>query len=331
MAITFEKTWQFNVNQSFPTSGVYLTDRKNLLVAIVAALTGFASSPWVVYGSCNAVTFGYDGVNRWNSAADIVNGYTTSPGSWMVLHQPGMDAYLTIGVNWWTDMRWINFLFSQAGPPPQIGTLTANPWAGGVNLTVPNGHWYDQGSTAAVNHRLHAMQSTDGKCTRIFVTDTNAEIGFFGHFDELLDVPARVAGRGGLLCSWNQYSNDTTKMEYAALVRAASEQRYSISLPPPYIPYSKVLTQFATEFSGSLPLGESTSLQGPNGISGGEILTPMYPMDVAGQEIYGRVPDMWFGPKDNPHGSTYPAAGPIVAAQFQHVVIPWPNLTPVLV
>ena len=331
MAITFEKTWQFNVNQSFPTSGAYLTDRKNLLVGIVAALTGFATSPWVVYGSSNAVTFGYDGVNRWVTGADVIANKDAGPRSWMVLHQPGMDAYLTIGINWWVNETWFNFLFSQAGPPDQIGTLTTNPWAGGVNMTRPNGFWYDFGSTTAVNHRLHAMQSTDGKCTRIFVTDSVNEIGFFGHFDELVDVPARVASRGGLLCSWNSHNNVTTKMEYAALVRAASEQRYSISLPPPYIPYSQVLTQFATEFSGTLPLGESTSLQGPNGISGEEILTPMYPMDFGGQEIYGRVPDMWFGPKDNIHGSTYPAAGPMVAAQFQHVVIPWPNNVPVLV
>ena len=332
MAITFEKTWQFNVNQSLPTSGGYAVDRQALMLAIKNTLIGFPTSPWQVVGSSDAVTAGMDAVDRWNVPGDIISATSTNPRSWMVLYQPGLDAWLAMGRPYWTDPRWNNIVLMRTLPVNGPFTTTMNPSAPGeAVLGLPNGYLYDGGSTTAVNHRLHGMQSTDGKCTRIFVTDSANEIGFFGQFDELVDVPAPMVSRKGILASWIPGNNVTTKISYSELVRNDTLNAHQMSFPVGLAPYTKKENRFATEHTGTTPLGEHASLQGPNGIDGGEVLTTMHPMLVDEQEIYGRVPDMWFGPNTNPHGSVYPAAGPIVAAQFQDIVLPWPNSTPVLV
>lgn len=82
-----DKTWQHDVNVSLLGTGAHASDCRQLIRRVVAALLGFAQSPWICAGSSNGAVAALDGVDRWNvlpaaavGAVNVVEAATLSDG-----------------------------------------------------------------------------------------------------------------------------------------------------------------------------------------------------------------------------------------------------------
>ncbi len=193
MAIpALEKTWQHTGGQLVTASGNSLTDNRTVLLGMVNAMLGFASSPWTVIASAGgsspgAVVAGFDGVNRWTSITQLT--YTTTSGnhSWIVLQQSGINAKTQLCI----DLLSLNASNSSTGlqlrmhMSPALGFGAVNGGTDGTAALKPtaldefplhdnasNRNWLVGGTTTtnvSRNYVWYGMQSTDGQCTRFFV------------------------------------------------------------------------------------------------------------------------------------------------------------------
>lgn len=168
---TISKTWQFSINNRYATSA---TVTRDALLGIKNLLLGFASNPWTVYSSCNSVSAGTDGdlVDRWSTSANLV--YVSTAGSahsWIVLKQAGILSNFQICIDLVTtgggatDYGKANIYVSPSAGFAG-GTTTNRPTATDEAEITPIAQWGF--SITAVPWIIHAVQSTDGQCTRIY-------------------------------------------------------------------------------------------------------------------------------------------------------------------
>jgi len=177
MAIVNEKTWQFgtaldpiaHINYNAYDATFELTASKAWL-HIKNALISVPSSPWIVLGSNNGVTYGIDGVDRWNTQTDL-KWNSTSIRSWMLLKQPGIASNFQLLIQ------------CHISPNNYYGRITlvispADGFTGGNTvdrptatdeLVVKNSGTYIAGTSANARIVLHVAVSSDGECTRILV------------------------------------------------------------------------------------------------------------------------------------------------------------------
>src|SRR5512137_2583886 len=89
MQLVVQKTWQYDVNHTVVGASMAAISAE-VLLGIKQAMCGFASNPWTVVASSNAVVA--NGSDNWNTVADIV--WALSPGahSWIVLEQAAMNG-----------------------------------------------------------------------------------------------------------------------------------------------------------------------------------------------------------------------------------------------
>lgn len=188
---SLEKTWQFTGGNVVVASGNSLTDNRTVLLGMVNALLGFASSPWTCIASAGGTTpggvvAGFDGVNRWTGITQLT--YTTTSGnhSWIVLQQSGINAKTQVCI----DLLSLNASNASTGlqlrmwMSPVLGFGVANGGTDGTAALRPtaldefplhdnasNRNWLSGGTTTtnvSRNYVWYAMQSTDGQCTRFF-------------------------------------------------------------------------------------------------------------------------------------------------------------------
>lgn len=184
---TLAKTWQFDVNQEIPWQGTSALVTAQILFLLKESLRNFTLNPWTVRGSSNGVTAGFDTVDRWLSKSNITWAADGQARSWIVLQQTGL---IGIGNPPTTGFQ-VLFDCTSTGtfgagiacrammsPTGSFsgGTTTQRPTApdeiglNGVDQTDNQYLW--SGGTTASQSRLHVMQSSDGACTRWFVTAT---------------------------------------------------------------------------------------------------------------------------------------------------------------
>jgi hypothetical protein len=171
---TKTKTWQYNNNQAVGNTGVILNDYRNIMRAIKTSLIGFGTLPWAVSGSSDGSTSGMDATDRWDADTDLVWNNAGSAHSWIVLRQTGVAAQFEVcfdlnnsnHLNATVVVSSVGFGTANAGTN---GSTTARPTATDEVVILNNASWAS-GTNTAQEHRLHVQQSTDGQCTRIFLS-----------------------------------------------------------------------------------------------------------------------------------------------------------------
>lgn len=327
---TLDKTWQFNVNLDAGGTGAQITDNELAMYAIKSSLVGFASSPWVVWGSrdWDGVSGGAAGnndyVDRWTAPGKLVGAAAGSNHAWAVLEQPGLgNAQVCIDIVS-ANGSVINLVFSPggnfgaagSGGTGADGTLTARPTAGDEQLLISGASWGGS-SSAYYTKGIHVMQSSDGQCTRMAMCIGNVCCGLW--IIERAKNPiaawttpnfAGAIGAGATevatYANWNDAARCNSRIGTAA-----------------------VTFYMTSAFYGSATVGENqtypddNSLEWPINSIGLASLTAAH---RGGRK--GEVFDLYWGSTAVQIGTTYPEDGTKQFAQFGHLVFPWNGTTP---
>jgi hypothetical protein len=324
---TVEKTWQYNVNQGCGGLGSG-NDPPDMLFHLKQSLIGFASSPWTVWGSSNgAGSFGNnDGIDRWITSANCLMGGASA--AWIVLKQAGINAsfalcfYCNSGVSGATTMQFVAF-------PTGVGTngsASARPSAADELVLRGPGRWGPVvGGGACV---LHALQSTDGECTRIVFCRTGIACTFMAY-----DKPKSPIASWAAPAIATLVGSDIAGL--ATVTYANLNDRVDVSvLGDTFSRIGSVPTRlyFASSCgAGSSTLGEFVTF--PDDDTGEFPLSAIsLASDTFGSRgtLKGQLYDLWWGSTAVPTGECYPDDGSRQFAQFGHLVLPWDGSVPLI-
>jgi hypothetical protein len=292
---TLDKTWQYTINQRVAAGS---TAARSVLFGIKNAMKAFALNPWTVVGSSNSVAAALDAVDRWAAATNLV--YTAAGGtahSWIVLKQAGVlsnfqiciDLVTAIGAS---DHGNANFIVSpNAGFTG--GSTTNRPTATDEAEFTWTDRWTFMNTTRA--YVWHAMQSTDGQCTRIFVMNGGCNVSVM--FIDKLKNP-RAAITQPFACSVQASADGTTD---AATINAFTN---FLSLN---VRFSTTNGQAALTGEGAFSQVLSNHQRFADDIDGSYWLSPMgvYSYTAGARGHYGTLYDMWWGSPSNLSGDTY--------------------------
>ena len=169
------KTWQYSVNQAAGLKGSIELSCDDVWLQIKNTLIGFASNPWVVWGSCDGAgnfSTTEDGQDYWqNDPANLRHAQAGSPHSWMVLKNTanGMQVCLDIVHGGSTAYNMGSIVVSWVGFATAGGTAGSNtnrPTAVDEVVFVSAAACFPNANVGYMNHYLH---STDGEETRIII------------------------------------------------------------------------------------------------------------------------------------------------------------------
>ena len=328
MAVTTTKTWQFNLNNlvlSDNTVGGTNAhfDRRTLLLGIKNALKGFGTQPWTVVSSSDSSTSGAS--DLWVDEGDLV--WRDDDGaavfSWIVLRQTAISTTFDLLITCEEDAvandgsrmgAWV----AQAGFTG--GSTTVRPTATDerqLRDSTLSGYWGSGGDGGTYDYRWHAMQSTDGQCTRvlIFVNDVNTGFWFF-------DKPANP------LSQWTnpyvasiQGSNDITTNE------CSFARYYDTAQGGSQFGGLAIGLYLSGEGFGSAAVGEQVTV--PNQQDGTFIASEMGLCSLSSTFTgrMGEMFDLWWGFSFAGTGSYYPDTGTKTYVQVQDMIFPWDGST----
>jgi hypothetical protein len=180
---TFAKTWQFNVNQNVPATGVASTTSRNALFLIKAALVAFASNPWLVINSVNGTGSAPIGTDTWLTNSNIIGGAPGSNHSWIQIRQTGIATNFEMVIDCVAaNLSTVTVVISPSAGFTG-GSATARPTATDEIVLLSNAFWGGVSGTDN-NVVVNVWQSTDGQSTRVQITwtatDPNAPYPFGG-------------------------------------------------------------------------------------------------------------------------------------------------------
>lgn len=320
---TPEKTWQFDVNNAVGGSGAALTDYQIAMMNMVKAMVEMPLNPWVVMGSSDSSTAAMDGNNRWAPGGvwdrtKLVWASGTTAHSWIVLRQVGIFALNEICID-------LNYSNTAAYSALVVwgfsgftgGGITARPTAT-TSINLLAGTWL-YGTNGVFGAYVHAMQSSDGECTRLVIMKDDVPCSFW-----LFDKPknpvsgwtdpavAMTLSNGGSSAMTIPWLNDTARLTG----RIGTTQT----------------TFYCTGegFTSSL-VYENTSFLRPNQISG-EVT--MFPIGLVSETTgvkgrHGELFDIWWGPPGVASGSpdgTWPDDSTKQFWSPDALVLPWNGL-----
>lgn len=312
---TLEKTWQFNVNNVVTAGATAYESYQKAMYKVKEILTTFPVSPWQVVNSSNSVVAG--NADHWASPADVV--FDNAPGnpfSYVSLYQPGLMSGGQI------------VLYCATANPASIyvlASVTGFTMPTTTGLTgIPADYFVVSGSTWLGNEAapfqtvIHAMQSTDGKSTRVIMCINGINQGVM-IFDEITDPVT------GMTQPWYCYAAGSTSgvLTESSLTGAAGRGRDGST---------NVQYALSTEGNGSFIIG--TGFGTTNDISGEYFMAPVgvvsYTVGKTGR--HGRLKDLWSGNVNAAitEGSTYPSGVSRQFAQFQRWIFPWDGSVPVI-
>lgn len=171
------KTWQIDADNLIPVGATNVAEARDMFLLFKNKLIGFATLPLTVAGSSNGTTFGFDAVDRWTTAADLVQN------AWIVLQDAQVNptfqiCFQLIGAGWVTSgqtpqlqitvSRLAGFGAAAGG---SNGNATTRPTASDEDARA-NMSW--PASAASHARRLYFWRSTDGQVTRVLWRNVTA-------------------------------------------------------------------------------------------------------------------------------------------------------------
>lgn len=329
---TLDKTWQFDVNNVYPATGVVADELKIVLLAIKNKLKGFGTLPWTVVGSSDSVTAGIDATDRWTTTANIVFGGT--PFSWIVLKQTGLLAnfqiLLSCNVSGSDERRLTSYLSPNAGFTG--GSINARPTATDeaiMSTGTGNGIGSGYGGGATYNRIVNVLQSTDGQCTRVIIYGSSGTPVALWMFDKLKN-PVSGLTYPAVGCILSASTSSPSVPLYANL----NEVNYVASSTPGGAALAMMTTEGRAYYDGggfqhADPLG--TWWTSPGDLNGKWPIFPVAIHNYDGGGSKGRLGtlfDFYGGSASVASGNSYPANGTFLAAQVGHFIHPWNGTVP---
>ena len=342
---SLQKTWQFNVNQAIAAKATSVLQLQALLFAIKQSFVGFAQSPWTVKRSSDGV--GASNSDLWVSSANLVTGnLLTSPRAWIVLKQSALAPSGGTGFELLIDLQSQNGdsaigLIASPNAGFTGGTTTSRPTATDeMYLQTPGsdtpaiGYNAAYGGATLTSYRLHAMQSTDGQCTRMFLYRTSGTPVCCAilMFDKLanptpnIDLPYYACWYGSNasnVASMTNYVRSGNGLQMLNLRINGTPSRATMCAECTGSTILATTQTFANELSSEWPLWP---------IGAVSEATDGSPTDLRqGVGVLGRLGnlfDVWFGSTGVSTLDTYPADASQQFAQFGQLVVPWNGTTP---
>lgn len=324
-----DKTWMFSVNNPVGNKYTGEVDGKDFLYKLVTILKSFG---WTVWGSCDGSTYGNgDGVDRWTSTSKIVFGYTRS---WIVLVNSNLTGAAKSSIcidcyNGGGNAAFYGYFsltgFGSANGGANGNTGAAPTAASATSWTVIDNYGmtpYDVPNQCS----LHVMQSTDMKCTRIFVTShayrsANALVSYLC-VEEVKDpAPEWTTPIFTMSSNWNGgYSLDQGNLTNANTLVKSKNGSTTLAL------------FFTCPYANSAFVPASTTLANSDDNSSE---FPIYPIGLMCTTVghrnwqKGQVFDMWWGHYSVPPGTHYPET-PVGSlrkfVQLGRLIFPWDGL-----
>lgn len=314
---TLSKTWQYNVNQALTATGTVLGTLRGVMRALVNSLLGFASNPWTCRGSSNGVTAAMDLTNRWAADSDLV--WASGTRSWIVLRQTGIGSTFEICIDLnSSNAYFVSAFYSFVGFTG--GSTSARPTASDETAIISIGQWTVSTDTA---HKLHVMQSSDGKSIRMFCCVSSTVLSSFLSID-VPDNPS-MSWTNPLVASWKGAGSGFAVTLASHNAASAAVAKHSATLMTVY---------FTAESFGGTVLPGSTGI----GNTVNEISNEweLYPIGLGSSTVtrrgrIGSLPDIYWKPEGVGHGDTFPNDASRTFVAFGGVVVPWNGSVPALV
>lgn len=297
---TIIKTWQRSYNLANTPSGNLETDNDNVLLLLIAALTGFALNPYSVRGSSNGTTAGLDSSNRWTNIAALVHAAPGVAHSWIVLRNPatGWEICIDLATSTVTNMT----VVWSPGNAFTGGSTTARPTATNEKVILSNSVWAGFIGASGGQYRLHVMHASDGSCTRWYVNHSG--INASAYFFESLRDPSP----GWLLpYAASMRSANTTEGTNLDITNWNGAGKWFAHGPVTDMPMGATLEYYAAAIAWI-----GSRLDAPNGISGLRTITPQglyHDTTVNQQGRHGILFDFWWTNPSATTGDTFPADG----------------------
>jgi hypothetical protein len=328
---TIEKTWQFDVNQSIEWVD-YDTSWRTTMFLLKESLKGFPLSPWTVVGSSNSVAAGMDGVDRLAAPANLIAGGNHS---WIVLQQNGLNAGFQVCFDFTGGGSGTVAVSPSAGFTG--GSIAARPTATDEYTMTLNGtgtaYWGIANFGVPFKYNLHVMQSTDGECTRIFVTTGSADntgtiygaqpiTTLFANFDKLRDP---VAGFSvPVVCSWGGHPSNQDSLVYTNVIASGAGVEFFHS--------RDVATnmRIAATWDHTFNFFQAF-LVGPNTFTGEVWMGPVgayCPNTATKRGRHGEFYDMWSGPIYPLTSFVLPSAEAPAYVKVGCLYLPWDGVSP---
>jgi hypothetical protein len=265
-------------------------------------------------------------VDRWNTVNDIP-GYPGVGGAhngWMVMKQTGM------GTNFQFLIAHRNFTGSGSENMFYLSISRSAGYTGGGVQTIPSatdeivlqinvGNTFSQIGFG----RMHVMQSTDGKNTRVFMHVSNVCQGLI-IIENASQPTAAWTQPFVVISSTTDLSGSlSSKPTYANLFAAATlSGKMNGLIFNPYI---------ATEGANNSPIGAVAPAA--NDLTGDYIMSSLSLDSLTIGGTRGRIgllDDMWGGSTGILEGSTYPGDATRQFIQFGNMIFPWNGSVPLI-
>jgi len=327
---TLVKTWQFSINNFVNTQVDATTMLHEYFRVVKNLLLGFGTLPWTCSGSSDARTgpagaAGMDGVDRWTSASVMEGAAPGSRHGWIVLRQTGIatnyEYCIDLNINSTTSAG----IFVSPAAGFTGGSATARPTATD-EITITTGSTVLDGLNFP--YVIHAMQSTDGECTRVCVQKAGTAQAVFW----LMDKPKNP------VTGWATPSV-TTYVQSSSLIGQATNYSNLLAAAS-----SGTKTRAATILVPLLWSGEGTGYTGSNGIYANVQEIGTRKNDISGLYSFFRIGlasttatakgklgelfDLWWKPNCVLFGDSFPeAAATINFVALGCLIHPWTGLT----
>lgn len=318
---TLAKTWQFSINQKVDAQGSIAATEKRLIRTIKNLMKGFGTNPWTCSGSSNSSTAGMDGVDRWTTDADITKAAAASPHSWIVLRQTGIA----------TNYEFCFDALASAGSATIVvspsagftgGTTSARPTATDEIILISNTTWF---SVLDTIHQIHAMQSTDGQCTRIQVWRGGVQQCLFWLFDKpqnpvsgWTNPSLSLALATGAASAAGGYASDYANIRSSKNIKGRGSATFGMVMTGEW---HGILQSTTTLLAESLAVGVV-----PNQFDG---YWDFYSVGVASDDVSHRgrhasIFDLWLGEIGMNDGDTFPSnASTKQFINLGRIILPW--------
>jgi hypothetical protein len=240
--------------------------------------------------------------------------------SWIVLKQTGIAANFQLLISCEGSSANGTLLTVVVSPNAGFtgGTTTARPTAVDEVVHLNNTTTFG-GQSTAQGFVIHAMQSTDGQCTRIGLLINGIAFHWI-----LIDKPGNpVTGwTNPYVLTWFSIGAITEQVTLATLnTNNTHTKGYGTAIMSLY---------YTTEGAGSSPL--ATRLTMPNDLSGEWAITPigLHSETASNRGRHGTLQDLWFGLAVLRTGSYFLNGASKDFVVFGDLVLPWNNTEMVL-
>ena len=320
MSLVQEKTWQFSVNTRVnPGGGMASQDAsRDTWLKIKQALVGFASSPWVVRASSGGN--GGGGLvastgDNWQVLADVVGNSIGNAHSWIVLRQTGIFPTFDLCIEFDNGYAQSCHIYhAWGGYNVSSPVTTARPSVNGGTVEVDMGICaLNEGYVCSL---LHAMQSTDGKCTRVLVAEK-----FVVFFAMFFDVPKTPSS--GWTHPYVAYLGNTGSSSSGSILTFGylNESHGFVG----YVPEAATLATFFLGAEGHVDYASTKKVSCPEGET---LLVPVASVGIVSETAgctgwHGGLFDMYWAPSYLSSGTFLPGDGKRGSVVLGNVVLPW--------